>query len=153
GDSIKLTPKLEYERTAEPRGTSGNELTKGEPVYFRKFAASMEGDYEAQAFKVELLLIYRQIRYEPVKIDGVENSQAFRASDGIGGRLTLLYKVGPALSALVEVVGDSTGNPHDAFCCLRDAHGFAVLAGLRFDPRGMFAGQAAIGYRWRYFEG
>jgi len=64
-----------------------------------------------------------------------------------------LYKVTPSASLLVQLVGDVARNPHDEFCCLRNAHGYALLGGVRLDSSGMIVGQAAIGYRKRYFEG
>ena len=55
------------------------------------------------------------------------------------------------ISALVQVVADDTRNPHPEFCCNRNASGYAVLGGVRFDNSGLIAGQFALGYRHRSF--
>lgn len=153
GDSVTTSSNIDYAHEAEPRGSTGNRLTAGEPVYLNRVSASLDSRYAAAAVTVETLLVYRQIRYAAVRIDGISTSQRFRASDGIGGRATLLYKIAPAASALFQVVGDTTRNPHDEFCCLRNAHGFALLSGIRLDNSGLLVGQAAIGFRKRYFDG
>ena len=153
GDSSSISPLVEYAREAEPRGSTGNRLTAGEPVYMRRFSASIGARYVGPAITAETLFVFRELRYEPVTIDGVSLSQGFRASNGFGGRGTLVYKATPSASLLVQLVGDVTRNPHHEFCCLRNAHGYALLGGIRLDNSGMIVGQAAIGYRQRYFEG
>lgn len=153
GDRVTVYPSVGFSREAQPRGSVGNLLTIGDPQYQRQLATHIGVRYEGGRLSAETLLAYRRERYEPVKIDGVVLSRRFRDTNGVGGRLTFLYKVTPALSALVQGVADDSGSPHNEFCCERDAYGYALLAGVRFDPRGLIAGQVAVGYRKRVFEG
>lgn len=153
GDRVTVYPSVNFSREAEPRGSVGNPFTTGDPIFQRRLVSNIGARFDGGRFSAEMLLAHRRERYGSVKIDGLVVSQRFRDSTGVGGRVTLLYKVTPAVSALVQGVTDSSGNPHDEFCCQRDAHGFALLAGARFDPRGLIAGQVAVGYRQRTFEG
>lgn len=153
GDRLTILPNLDFAREAEPRGSSGNRLTIGEPLFQRQLSANIGVRYAGNLVSAELLLAFRRDRYEPVGINGAFFSQRMRDSNGTGGRATLLYKVLPAMSVLVQGVADEISNPHKEFCCMRDAHGYAVLGGVRFDPSGLIAGQIAIGVRRRFFEG
>jgi hypothetical protein len=153
GDRLTIRPNLDYSREAQPRGSATNSLTVGTPLYDRTFAGNVGAAYDGGLFSAELLVAYRQERFEPIRIDGAEVSQEIRDVDGIGGRATLLYKVSPSISALVQAVADDTHNPHAELTDLRRAHGYALLGGIRIDPNGMIAGQLAIGFRRRFFDG
>ena len=151
-ERLSMRSSVEYARQVEARGTSGNRLLTGEPVYFDRFAASIAGKYKSGRFAIEAVLAYRQLRYPAVQIDAeTEIDQRFRDSDGIGGRLTILYAVGPAMTVLGQVVADRTENPHQIYCCTREANGLAALGGFRFDSGGRMVGQVALGYRRREF--
>lgn len=151
GDRLAIRPTLDYSRGAEPRGTAGNRLTVGDPVYGRRLSTTLAGRLEGGLFSTELVLAYRRESYEPVRIDDALVSLRSRDSRGIGGRLTLLHRYSSAISALVQVVADDTRNPHPEFCCSRNSSGYAMLGGVRFDNSGLVAGQFAVGYRHRSF--
>lgn len=152
GDRVTIRPALELAREVEPRGTSGNRLTDSDPVIRSNLSANVGARYEGGRVTGEVVAALKRERYDPVRIDGVETSQALRDTDGIGGRVTALYRVSPAISALVQAVGDTTSNPRPEACCSRSAHGYALLAGVRLDNRGLVAGQVAVGYRRRFFD-
>lgn len=151
GDRLAIRPTLDYAREAEARGTAGNRLTVGDPVYGRRLSTSLAARLEGGLFSTELVLAYRRETYEPVRIDDALVSLRSRDSRGIGGRLTLLHRYSSAISALVQVVADDTRNPHPEFCCSRNSSGHAMLGGVRFDNSGLIAGQFAVGYRHRSF--
>lgn len=153
GDRITVRPSVDLSREAEPRGSVGNLLTDGDPLYQRRISANLGARYVGGLFSAEMVAAIRQERYDAVRLGGVLTPQRMRDSDGLGARATLLYQATPALAGLVQVVADQTSNPHPEFCCFRDAHGYAVLTGLRLDPQGLLAGQVALGYRHRTFEG
>ena len=153
GDSITLRPNIHFSRAAEGRGSVTNNLTAGTPLYNRTFGVDLGATYGAGPFRAELLVAHRRERFEDVEIAGVEIPQRGRDTNAIGGRGALLYRITPTISAMIQGVVDKTQNPHDDLSDLRRAHGYAVLAGIRIDPSGMIAGQIAIGFRRRFFDG
>jgi hypothetical protein len=153
GDRVSIRPNLDYSREAQARGSATNSLTVGSPLYDRTFATNVGASYDGGPFSAELLLAYRRERFEPIRVDGIEVSQQVRDTDGVGARATLLYKLTPSISALVQGVADDTRNPHPELTDIRRSHGYAVLGGVRIDPNGMIAGQLAIGFRRRFFDG
>lgn len=153
GDRITLRPNVDITREAVPRGSVGNRFTIGDPLYLRRYSTNVAARYSGGLFSAEMLVAYRRERFEPIEVDGVLLPQRLRDTNGLGGRLSLLYEVTPAISGLVQVVAEKSDNPYPELCCLRNAHGYAFLGGMRLDPRGLIAGQVAIGYRRRIFEG
>ncbi len=153
GDRLTISPELEFAKQEEPRGVAGNLLTAGEPSVYRQFAATVLGNYEGSQFDAEFQVFARQLRYAPILLDGEQVSQRFRASDRIGGRLTLNRRVSPSIAVLVQTTIDESKNPFEEFCCFRNARGATLLAGVRIDPSGLVAGRLALGYRKRDFSG
>lgn len=152
GDRILLRPTVDLSREAEPRGSASNRFIVGDPLIQRNLAATLGATYEGGQVAGEAVVALKRERYEPVRLNGIETSQALRDTNGLGGRVTLLYRISPAISALVQAVGDKTSNPHPELCCSRSARGYALLGGIRLDSRGLIAGQVAIGYRQRFFD-
>lgn len=153
GPSLTVQPAIDYGRDASEPGTSANRLTSGTPVYGRVLSTSIAATYDAPAFRTEVTVAYRRDRYEPVTIAGTRFDQGFRATDGIGGRLTFLRPLSPSLFGLVQVVADDVRSNDPRYCCRRNAHGYATLAGLRLDTGGLIEGQVAFGFRHRDFTG
>lgn len=153
GDRIALRPTVSYAKEAEPRGSVGNRYIEGDPLFRRELSATLGGRYDGGLIAAELVLAYRRERYGDIRIGDVLTSLRARDENAVGGRATLLYQATPAFAGLVQLVADDSSNPHPEFGSSRDARGYALLAGVRLDPSGLVAGQAAVGFRRRFFDG
>ncbi|MCJ2180023.1 outer membrane beta-barrel protein [Novosphingobium album (ex Hu et al. 2023)] len=139
-----------FSHLIEPRSSAGSVPDADEPVSYDRLEAELGVGLASGPFHLASNVQYERLDYDPVSlVGGGRADQSFRDTRKLRGEARLDYD----LSGLVSVFGAvfyedlaSISAPADE---RRDAHGYAVAAGVRGALSPVVSGEVRLGYQWR----
>lgn len=145
--------RIGYSRRIEPRGAGGPANANAEPSAYSELGSSLGASKEFGPLRLRASISATRRRYDDIRlVAGGEQDQSFRNSRAITVTPRIDYAVSPAAGLFVTGSYSAVKSLDAPSCCVRDATGGTILAGVRAELGRLVIGEVAAGWRTRSFE-
>jgi len=152
-DSITLTTNVGWSESTASRGSFENDLQIGAPLKKRDFNSSVFLKQQFNRLSIDGTITASKFSYDDVRLNsGVTIDQSFRDGHRVGGRVGIAYGVSPLLSLLVKGSYDSFDYNEPRPLFNRDADGYSLTAGMRYELTRLLVAEIDVGLRRHKFK-
>lgn len=153
GDSTQVAATAGWDRSTVARGTYANQLQLGQPLQMDGLTGDLSLQHSFNRVSVQARASADRFDYDDVRLtDGTVVDQSYRNGYRIGATLGTSYRMGARVSAQIKGSVNkydyTDSNPQTS----RDATGYSVTAGGRYEISRLLILDLGAGVRWHKFN-